>query len=126
MGRAAADVLSAYREAGFGLRDTFRDCPDHIAAEMEFMAHLCARESGAKEEGAADFAGVCREREEKFLREHLCRWVADFCLNIRRHAETAFWPIVARALQQFIEQDSLFIGPHGTESEAGNCEETEH
>jgi len=48
MGASTLDVLRRYEEAGIAVSDDFRDLPDHIAAELEFMHYLSARELDAR------------------------------------------------------------------------------
>ena len=44
MGDSTLDVKNRYREAGLDTAKTFKDAPDHIAAELEFMYYLIYKE----------------------------------------------------------------------------------
>lgn len=106
MDRAAEDVVAAYRDAGFRLKETYRDCPDHIAAELEFMAHLCEKERQAAEEDPS-LAEQHRHVQVSFLEGHLCRWIPAFSADVRQHTSTPFWKMVADLLERFVMQDTI-------------------
>jgi TorA maturation chaperone TorD len=40
MGNSTLDVRNRYRDAGLDTVKTFKDAPDHISVELEFMAHF--------------------------------------------------------------------------------------
>ena len=44
MGDSTLDVRNRYREAGLDTAQTFKDAPDHISAELEFMHYLIFKE----------------------------------------------------------------------------------
>ena len=50
------EVLDLYREGGFDLAEDFRELPDHIAAELEFLYLLIFRENQARQAGDDDAA----------------------------------------------------------------------
>ena len=66
-----ADLMGFYR--AFGVQPA-RERPDHIAAELEYMHYLTVKEAHAQEKGEGEHASVCREAQEKFLRDHLTTW----------------------------------------------------
>lgn len=110
MGRAAAEVLSAYEKAGFRVKESYRNCPDHVAVELEFMAHLCAREQRQEPGVSLREAETAAVLQREFLGSHLSRWSPAFCADIRRHAATGFWRATARALDWFVRQDCRYMG----------------
>jgi TorA maturation chaperone TorD len=70
---ASAALSRRYRKAGLVVALP-GELPDHVAAELEFCAHLCRRE------GDAEGPGVRRWRQERraFLVEHPLRWLDAF------------------------------------------------
>ncbi|MDH3964438.1 MAG: molecular chaperone [Deltaproteobacteria bacterium] len=105
MGDSTLDVQERYRRAGVELSDNFRDVPDHIAAELEFMYFLIFKEIQALENSDVDTAIDYLEKQRAFLREHLGAWVFDFADSIEENAETDFYKNLARATKAFIEQN---------------------
>ena len=51
-------VVGLYEEGGFELSEDFRDLPDHVAAELEFLYLLLFREGRAGAEEAHLFLGM--------------------------------------------------------------------
>lgn len=110
MGEWAVDVKRAYEDAGLALSDSFTELPDHIAAELSFMAYLCGQEKDAWEEG--DVAAVQRsaDRQAAFLKKHLSQWVSPFTERIVRNARTDVFRNVARLLRSFVELEMVESG----------------
>ncbi len=75
-------VLELYREGGFELDEGFRELPDHIAAELEFLYLLIQRDPGSL--------------RKRFLEEHLGRWVGPFTDAMHAGAETPFYRELAK------------------------------
>lgn len=75
MGPSAVDVQRWYRLAAVDVSDGYKDLPDHIALELNFLAHLCGKEV----EFAAnnDEARLVRawEMERDFLKAHILSWI---------------------------------------------------
>lgn len=98
----AAQVGRAYAAAGLGLADGFRDLPDHIVAELEFMAYLWTRQAQALEElrweTAAGFLALARA----FLREHLGLWFLRFCQEVLSGTSEPFYLAMASFSRRFI------------------------
>ena len=53
-------VLQLYEEAGFEIDEDFRELPDHIAAELEFLYLLLFREAEARAQDTQTRAGLAR------------------------------------------------------------------
>jgi TorA maturation chaperone TorD len=105
MGKSTLDVRNKYREAGLDISTDFRDPPDHIAAELEFMYFLIFKEIQALENFDVDTTTAYLEKQRVFLDEHLGAWVFDFAESIEDQAETDFYKNLARATRTFIEQN---------------------
>lgn len=88
--------------------------PDHIAAELAFMAHLAAREADAwvrKDEGAAQ---QYREQQVAFLQAHLLAWAPAFCQRLQDHANHPFYRALARLLSTWLELEAAHLGLRDT------------
>jgi len=79
-----ADVAGFYK--AFNLKTSY-GTPDHLCAEMEFMAYLMVREALAESAGQSEAAAICREAREKFYREHLSTWVGEMAKKVEEKAE---------------------------------------
>jgi hypothetical protein len=85
---ATDEVIRFYRDNEFSVADDFRDLPDHIAAELEFVYALLFGEAAAQnagdDRGSAEAAAIRRS----FVSLHLGRWSALLRSDTRgsRHA----------------------------------------
>lgn len=86
------EVKELYREAGLVL-NTGNFLDDHIGIELEFMSYL--------------YKNNINELKEKFIREHLIKWVPLFCNDIIKHAQTSFYKDLALFTKDIID-NSLF------------------
>ena len=67
------ELLRFYEHFGIGPSEKNRDYPDHLVAELEFMAYLSRKEAGAVKEGKETSQWRIAQRD--FLARHLSRWV---------------------------------------------------
>lgn len=98
-------VLALYAEGGFEIDEAFRELPDHIAAELEFLYLLLYRE-GSGSTGIADVPGL----KARFLGEHLGRWAGPFASAVRANAQTAFYRELAAITGRFLEDETKRAG----------------
>jgi TorA maturation chaperone TorD len=70
-----ADVAGFYRAFGLEVRG---DRPDHVAAELEFLALLCVKEAHARLSQESEGTAVCLEARLAFLDQHLLPWLSAF------------------------------------------------
>ena len=105
MGKSTLDVRNRYREAGLDISSDFRNPPDHIAAELEFMYFLIFKEVEAIGNSDIETTLSFIEKQRAFLREYLGTWVFDFTDIIEEKAETDFYKNLARATKAFVEQN---------------------
>jgi TorA maturation chaperone TorD len=105
MGDSTLDAKTRYREAGLDTAQNFKDAPDHISAELEFMYYLIFKEieafSKADTETAIDFI----QKQKFFLEDHLMAWVPEFAGSITEHAENQFYRNLARATEAFLKEN---------------------
>jgi len=92
-------VVALYEEGGFELAEDFRDLPDHVAAELEFLYLLLFREGRA----SADDALVLRKR---LLGEHLGRWIGPFTDAVRAGAQCGFYRELGALTNRFVAMEA--------------------
>jgi TorA maturation chaperone TorD len=105
-GETTPAVLGLYREGGFDIDDSFRELPDHIAAELEFLYLLLFRESEARRNGRTDQATAVRDLRGRFLRDHLGAWVRPFTAAMRTGAESPFYRELAALTDRFVSREA--------------------
>jgi len=112
MGHSTLAVLDLYREGGFEIEDGFRELPDHIAAELEFLYLLIHRENRAHRQGDGDELRQVRALARRLLGEHLGRWVGPFTRAVRAEAEAAFYRQLAELTERFVSGEARAIEEH--------------
>lgn len=94
---AADQVRVLYGEAGLAI-NTAEVMPDHIGAELNFLALLLMR-THSKSDSKHEYLGIM----EKLLNEHLLKWVPDFTKDMGEAAETSFYKELARTTRKVID-----------------------
>lgn len=69
---------SEYAVAGLNISRSFKEPPDHVAIELEFMSFLCSLEAKAYETCNENDIKTSVERQHKFLNSHLGKWYPRF------------------------------------------------
>lgn len=105
MGDSTMAVLDLYREAGFELDANFREVPDHIAAELEFLYLLNFQESEARRGGDAEGLAKAADLKHRFLTSHLGRWVVPFTEAMKTGADSAFYKTLAELTVVFVQTE---------------------
>jgi TorA maturation chaperone TorD len=105
MGDSTLDVKSRYREAGLDTAKNFKDAPDHISAELEFMYFLIFKEIEAFADSDTETAMGFIQKQKSFLEDHLMAWVPHFAENIIQNAKNPFYPNLAKATQTFLQEN---------------------
>ena len=106
MGPSTQDVLGLYREGGFDMDDSFRELPDHIAVELEFLYLLIFRQNEARREGEMEHLETITALKKQFLGEHLQRWIGPFTAAIQAGAQQPFYRHLAELTALFVAMES--------------------
>ncbi len=102
-GRATVEVKKFIETAGLKYTSSYPGLPDHISVEFEFMREVTRREAHALEENDNDGLLSCLMMENKFIEDHLLKWVPIFCDKIISEAELSFYREIAKITKLFIE-----------------------
>ena len=102
MGEPVSQVLAAYREAGLAMHRDYDALPDHVAAELEFVAYLLQQELEAEgtgndpssTSGQGPAATEWREHQQRFWQEHLLRWLPEFLEKVSTGARQPFYRLL--------------------------------
>ena len=100
------DVLALYEEGGFEIAEDFRELPDHVAAELEFLYLLLFRENSARRDAQSQALSDAADLKRRFLGGHLGRWAAPFCEAVRGGAQCAFYRELADLTDRFIATEA--------------------
>ena len=109
MGDSTIDVRKRYLDSGLAISENFKDAPDHIAAELEFMYFLVSNEINAISSEQLDEGSECLYRQKLFLTDHLGAWIGDFTRNTEVSTDCDFYRNLARATRAFIAEDLSYL-----------------
>ena len=110
MGDSTMAVLELYKLGGFEIDEEFRELPDHIAVELEFLYLLIFRETEARSEGDSAGLSAMTDLKKRFLSQHLGRWVAPFTAAVLESAECEFYRQLAGLTKAFVEREMAATG----------------
>lgn len=105
MGDSTLDVKNRYREEGLDTAKNFKDAPDHITAELEFMYYLIFKEIETFSNSDIATAIGFIQKQKCFLESHLLAWIPEFAGNIVENAETWFYQNLAKATEIFLKEN---------------------
>lgn len=124
--RESADVERADRvflRECLALSPEFKDVPDHISVEFEFMSHLCCREIEAEESLDASAVFAYKLRQQSFLEKHIINWVPEFGERLEQATSNQFYERLASFTRQFVWWDcDRFEPPESEEVQLRLCQ----
>lgn len=85
----AGEVKKFYEANGLSISEDYKDLPDNVGLELEFMGHLCEK---------GDL-----EAQKKFFEDHLIKWVPNLCDEILKKSESDFYKGIASITKEFLE-----------------------
>lgn len=98
-----ADVAGFYR--AFGLR-VVDERPDHVIAQLEFLAMAVLAEAEAIESGESDDAEAAADAIRSFLRDHLGGWIDAWAARVGAVAELDPWVPYAAAAAELVRAEA--------------------
>ena len=101
---------------GLSFRDNWDSIPDHITIELELMqrltdyeAQLRLQDSSESSENTQKQLCQCLKVQEKFLSEHLCMWIPQFCKRVLENSTSLFYREMAELTKSVILSDAKQI-----------------
>lgn len=123
-GAVEAQLQGEYVAAGVVVSPGLAEPWDHVAIELEFMAHLCAQEASAWEEVGADGDPLLSpdrsaslptdtaqvlDRQRAFLHHHLAVWFPAFARQVVAASPDSLYARGVEAGAAFIHHDRDFV-----------------
>jgi TorA maturation chaperone TorD len=99
-------VLELYQLGGFEMDQEFREVPDHVAAELEFLYLLIFRENEAHRDGKPEALEAKAALRRRFLHEHLGRWIGPFAAAVTAGAQCGFYRELAALTERFVRMEA--------------------
>lgn len=104
-GQEAVAVEAIYLECGLEAAAGQPRVPDHLALELQFMQHLCAREANARGRGENEEAARWRQHQLIFLCDHLWPWLPRFVRRLMEVKAHPFYLAMADFMLEFIRSE---------------------
>lgn len=112
-GSATAEVLSIYNISGFTIDEAYRDMPDHLAVEFEFMAHAAEVEARRQGESADPLLlETVQHAAAHFMEGHLLKWVPDFLADVQQTAQHEYYRFWGKFGRAFVLHAAASLGAH--------------
>lgn len=99
-------VLDLYSAGGFEIDEAFRELPDHVAVELEFLYLLIFNKSQASQAGNMDDLTLTELLQRRFLGEHLGAWIGPFAAAVKAGADTDFYRELAGFTERFVRLEA--------------------
>lgn len=108
-GECTQQVAAAMSDAGYGDVAPDAASPDHLGAELRFMAMLCHDEQKCWQDSLSSSATGRLEAQKRFLEQHLACWAPDYCRGLAGRTSNAYLRAVANLAAAVIEEDLAVI-----------------
>jgi len=120
MGDSTIDARQHYLSLGLDLSPDFKEAPDHISAELEFMHVLISRALEAIDTADHQLLSDNIHHQRTFLEKHLGSWIPIFTGKVIEHARTDYYRHLATVTRTFVaeEMDALADPPVAQTAEA--------
>jgi DMSO reductase family type II enzyme chaperone len=101
-------VTRFFEHFGLGLKPEERDFPDHLVAELEFMAFLAAKEANALAQGKEALPYRLAQRD--FLSRHLCKWFKRMNQKVQKLiTEEPFYQGFGNFTKEFLDAHLIYL-----------------
>ena len=99
---SAIELQKLYAQGGFQIDEGFRDLPDHVAVELEFLYLLNFQLNQARAADDNTAAQAFEVLRTAFLVGHLGRWLGGFILAVHDNAQSDFYRELAEFTELFV------------------------
>ena len=105
MGDSTIDVRQHYLSLGLDLSPDFKEAPDHISAELEFMHVLISQDLEAIDAADHQQLSISIRHQRTFLEKHLGSWIPAFTGKMIEYARTNYYRHLATVTRTFVAED---------------------
>lgn len=109
-GKVTSEVKRLVESSGLKYKPSWTGLPDHIGVELELMQKVIEGEALAREAGDEGKVRVHLEFEQRFMEEHIAKWIPSFCEKVIAKAKLPFYSEIAALTAGFIDFDRKEIG----------------
>lgn len=103
------DVVRRYAADGFTVNPQLHEPEDHLAFELEYLAHMSTRALVALEQDDLDTLRANLERQRAFVDAHLLNWIGNLHDVAAGYAKTTFYTGMLLIAQGALEQSRALL-----------------
>ena len=104
-GKSTIEVNKIYKKFGFVLDGKFKDTPDHLSAELSFLAQLTQLEGKyLTRELTEEHKGVL-EVKKFFFKDHILKWFSRFKDEVNQNAELSYYREIVNLLGLILDEE---------------------
>ena len=107
MGDSTMEIIDVYQKEDLARSDDFKDLPDHIVVELEFISYLIYMEREALQKSDLDTAKEYLNKQEAFLNAFLQPWIPQFCNKIKEGTNNGFYLALSDCVLTFITNSRI-------------------
>ncbi len=108
--QALADISGFYRAFGVEPASVYRERPDHLGAELEFLGFLEFKEALALTEKNSEAAQICQSARRRFLEEHVGRWAPVLLERLSLEAAHELYRLLGALGLELLEESIASAG----------------
>ncbi len=112
---STVEVKKFVESLGLNYSETDRSMPDHISVEFELMQKLIEKEKEEWEVNEGKDALHYIKIENMFMKDHILKWIPQFCDKVIAEAELPFYKEIAKLTKKFLEFDKKETSVNGEE-----------
>ena len=105
IGTPSAATRRFLSQLGLSYDDSYTGLPDAIDVHLDVMGRLAGEEARRRREGDTKGAAKARSIQHQFLTEHLLRFVAPLCRDVRAATSLDLYRSLAEATERFVSLD---------------------
>ena len=102
-------IEGCYEQFGLVMSETFKDPPDHLSIELEFMHFLAHKEARALQAGSENEVEKYLQAQRDFSANHITQWVPEFCDCLTKKARHDFYRHLGEVTGRFVDRDSAYL-----------------
>lgn len=102
-------VRQAYLKYKFLPANYPREADDHLALELDFMAHLSQMAQEYIENGQIEKMKEVLADQKAFLNDHMLLWIDDFAKDIQKSKTHYLYPAMAELTRHYLKIDAALI-----------------
>ncbi|MBT6341703.1 MAG: molecular chaperone TorD family protein [Desulfobacula sp.] len=109
MGDSTMDARKRYQHFGLDIPGNFKDVPDHITVELEFIFFLIFKEIVHIQSNLPEQAQELLFHQKSFHTDHLNIWIPEFTDCVIEYTGTQFYRNLATATKIFITEELEYL-----------------